>query len=86
MLKVMTPLWGTKHSSAPVRDAPTGDNKAAQVTAFQVFPKPETRDTALAWREAQAGANSEVFTKHETRITKHGFSEPRLCRIVASWY
>ena len=41
------------------------------------FTKHETRDTALAWREARgalwAGANSEVFTNHETRDTKHGF-------------
>ena len=35
--------------------------------------RPETRDTAIAWREAQASANSEVFTKHETRDTNHGF-------------
>ena len=33
----------------------------------------ETRDTAITWRAAQASANSEVFTKHETRDTKHGF-------------
>ena len=34
-----------------------------------VFTKPETRDTAIAWRAAQASANSKVFTNHETRIT-----------------
>ena len=27
----------------------------------------------LCWRAAQAGPNSEVFTKHETRNTNHGF-------------
>ena len=27
----------------------------------------------LSWRAAQAGANSEVFTNHETRNTNHGF-------------
>ena len=36
----------------------------------------ETRDTAIAWRAARgalwAGANSEVFTKHESRDTNHG--------------
>ena len=45
--------------------------------AFRVFTKHETRDKALAWREARgalwAGANSEVFTRHETRDTRHGF-------------
>ena len=75
-LRVMTPLLGTKTSSAPVGGAPAGDNKTAQATAFQVFTRPETRDTALAWREAQTGANFEVFTKHETRDTNHGFFRP----------
>ncbi len=68
----MTPLLGTKTPSAPVGDAPAGDNKAAQATVFQVFTRPETRDKAIAWREAQAGANSEVFTNHgffQTRNT-----------------
>ena len=60
----MTPLLGTKTPSAPVGDSLAGDDKAAQATSFQVFTRPETRDTASAWREAQAGANSEVFTKH----------------------
>ena len=69
----MTPLLGTKNPSAPVGDAPAGDNKAAQAAAFQVFTNHETRDTALAWREAQASVNSVVFTNHETRDTKHGF-------------
>ncbi len=36
----------------------------------------ETRDTAIAWPAARgalwAGANSEVFTKHEARNTNHG--------------
>ena len=73
----MTPLWGTKTPSAPVGDAPVGDDKAAQVTSFQVFTRPETRDKAIAWREAQAGANSEVFTKHEARDTKNGFFQAR---------
>ena len=73
----MTPLLGTKTPSAPVGDEPAGDNKAAQATSFQVFTRPETRDTAIAWCEAQAGANSEVFTKHETRDTKHGFFQAR---------
>ena len=27
----------------------------------------------LSWRAAQAGPNSEVFTKHESRNTNHGF-------------
>ena len=101
MLKVMTPLLGTKTSSAPVGDASAGDGRAARSLlscelwlgmgrlwrgmggmgrpvrtsnrAFRVFTKPETRGTAIARREAQAGANSEVFTSHETRITNHGF-------------
>ena len=73
----MTPLQGTKTSSAPVENAPAGDNKAAQATSFQVFTRPEPRVTALAWREAQAGANSEVFTNHETRDPKHGFFQAR---------
>ena len=86
----MTPLLGTKSSSTPVGDAPAEDDKAAQATAFQVFTRPETRDTALAWREAQAGANSEVFANHETRDTNHGFFRPetRLFRgsFGTCWY
>ena len=76
-LRVMTPLLGTKTPSSPVGDTSAEDDKAAQATAFQVFTRAETRDTALAWREAQAGANSEVFTKHETRDPKHGFFQTR---------
>ena len=37
----------------------------------------ESRDKAIAWRAAQASANSEVFTKHETQITNHGFFQTR---------
>ena len=37
----------------------------------------ETRDTVLAGREAQADANSKVFTNHETRNTNHGFFQTR---------
>ncbi len=40
---------------------------------FSRNTRPETRDTAIVWRAAQASANSEVFTKHETRNTNHGF-------------
>ena len=42
-LKVMTPLSGTKTPSAPVGDAPPGDNRAVRATAAKVFH--ETRDT-----------------------------------------
>ena len=63
----MTPLLGTKTPSTPAGDVPAGDNKAAQATA-------------LAWRAAQASANSELFTKHESRDTNHGlFSNHSLC-------
>ena len=89
-LTVMTPLLGPKTSSTPVGDAPAGDNKASQATSFQVFTRPETRDPALAGREAQAGGNSEVFTNHETRDPKHGFFRPetRLFRgsFGTCWY
>ena len=89
MLRVMTPLLGTKNPSAPVGDAPEGDNKAAQAVAFQVFTNHETRDTALAWRAAQAGANIRGF--HETRDTRHEsrlLSPPGRCfpaRCGAIW-
>ena len=124
MLKVMTPLWGTKHSSRarqgqvgwgkkpPGRHFPARCGAAwsgygaawaawgapsrcprnilTSNTAFRVFTKHETRDPAIAKRAARgalwAGANSEVFTKHETRNTNHGLFQPRICRIVASWY
>ena len=69
----MTPLLGTKTSSAPVGDAPAGDNKAAQATAFQVFMRPETQDAALAGREAQASANSEVSRKTKNKKLKTDF-------------
>ena len=38
---------------------------------FRVFTKPETRDPAIARRAASASANFQVFTKHETRNTRH---------------
>ena len=89
-LTVLTPLLGTKTSPTPVENAPAGDDKTAQVTSFQVFTRPETRDTALAGRAAQAGASSEVFTNQEARDTKHGFFRPetRLFRgfYGARWY
>ena len=69
----MTPLLGTKTSSVPVGDAPAGDNKAAQATAFQVFMRPETQDAALAGREAQASANSEVSRKTKNKKLKTDF-------------
>ena len=69
----MTPLLGTKTPSATAGDKPGEDRRAARAAAFQVFTKPETRDTAIGWRAAQASANSEVFTKHESRDTNHGF-------------
>ena len=37
----------------------------------------KTRDKAIAWRAAQASANSKVFTNHETRDTNHGFFQTR---------
>ena len=86
-MKVMTPLLGTKNPSTPVGDALAGDKKSAQVTSFQVFTRPETRATALAWREAQASANSEVFTNHEARDTKHGFFQTRITAFPwLVWY
>ena len=42
----------------------------------------ETRDPAIARRAASASANSEVFTKHETRITAFLFPCSRLFNIV----
>ena len=56
----MTPLLVTKTPPAPVGDASAGDGRVAQATAS-------------VWREAQAGANPEVFTNHEARDTSHGF-------------
>ena len=38
-------------------------------------PRPETQDTDFAWREAQASANSKVFTKHYPLVTNHCFQE-----------
>ena len=49
-----------------------------------------TRDTAIACRAARgalwAGANSEVFTKHETRDTNHGFLCFSRGSYGARWY
>ena len=52
---------------------PSGDSKESNPKPDQqVFH--ESRDTAIAWRAAQASANSKVFTKHESRL----FFESRL--------
>ena len=109
MLRVMTPLLGTKNPSAPVGDAPAGDGRAARSLLSCALwrgmgrlwrgmggmgrPEPlsahrrrrqqglsgfqETRDTGLpgAPRGVPSGPArmSEVFKKHETRDTNHGF-------------
>ena len=44
---------------------PSGEVKGERATNHETQP--------LTRREAQASANSKVFTNHETRITKHGF-------------
>ena len=67
----MTPLLGTKNPSAPVGDAPGGDKRASQVTAFQVFTRPETRDTGLpgAPRKPARIPRFSRNTRHESRDT-----------------
>ncbi len=47
-------------SRAPLRDSPA------------VRLSKRIMNQGLSWRAAQAGANSEVFTNHETRVTNHG--------------
>ena len=66
--------WGGYGAASAAWGAPSRCPRTVRAgnRAIRVFTKHETRDKALAWREAQAGANSEVFTKHETRITNHG--------------
>ena len=49
--------------------SPSGKVKGERVTNRETQP--------LTRREEQAGPNSEVFTKHETRIMKHGFFPTR---------
>ena len=49
--------------------SPSGEAKGERATNRETQP--------LTRREEQAGPNSEVFTKHETRITKHGFFPTR---------
>ena len=51
-------------SRAPLRDSP-----AARLSK-------RIMNQGLSWRAAQAGANSEVFTNHESRVTKHGLFSP----------
>ncbi len=66
----MTPLLGTKTPSAPVGDKSGGERRAPEPRPFRFSRnmRPETRDTAIAWRAAQASVNSEAFTKHESRL------------------
>ncbi len=68
----MTPLLGTKTSSAPIGDVPAGDERAARATAFKVFH--ETRDTKHSYCLARRASQREFrgFTKHESRNTNHG--------------
>ena len=49
------------------RVSPSGEMKGERVTNRETQP--------LTRRAAQASPNSEVFTKHETRNTNHGFYE-----------
>ena len=51
-------------SRAPLRDSP-----AARLSK-------RIMNQGLSWRAAQAGANSEVFTNHESRNTNHGLFSP----------
>ena len=48
-----------------------------QDTDFKGFKETRNPRHGFAWRDAQAGANSGIFTKHETRNTKHGFFQTR---------
>ena len=48
-----------------------------QATDFKGFKETRNPRHGFAWRDAQAGANSGIFTKHETRNTKHGFFQTR---------
>ena len=65
----MTPLQGTRTSSAPVGDVPGGDKRAARATPFKVFH--ETRDTGLpgAPRKPARIPRFSRNTRHETRNT-----------------
>ena len=51
-------------SRAPLRDSPA------------VRLSKRIMNQGLSWRAAQSGANSEVFTNHESRNTNHGFFSP----------
>ena len=76
-------FWVTRHESRPFRheSRPFFGLTECRLGATTVSPPGvlghETRDTRhesrLFPRAAQASANSELFTKHETRNTRHGF-------------
>ena len=56
---------------------------------LQGFPRVTRHKTRLLPGKRRKPARIPRFsriTKHETRNTNHGFFQPRLCRIVASWY
>ncbi len=75
----MTPLLGTKTSSAPIGDVPAGDERAARATAFKVFH--ETRDTKHSYCLARRASQREFQGFHETRITAFMLPYPRFPTI-----
>ena len=79
----MTPLWGTKHSSALAGDKSGGDSRAARSPLSCALWRGMGGYGAAwaAWaapsrcpRTVRTGNSAfRVFTKHETRDTNHGF-------------
>ena len=71
MLKVMTPLLGTKTPSAPVGDKSGGERRAARAAAFQAFTKHETRDPRHGFSLARGASQREFQGFHEKLKTKN---------------
>ena len=79
MLKVMTSLWGTKHSSAPVGDTSAGDGRAARSPLSRAL----WRGMGRLWRGMGGMGRPESLSAqhphqqhglsgfHETRDTRH---------------
>ena len=79
MLKVMTPLWGTKHSSALVGDKSGGDRKAARSLLSCALSRCGAAwgGYGAAWAATVPRAGNTagwVFTSHESRLfSNRGF-------------
>ena len=80
MLKVMTPLWATKHSSAPVGDKSGGDRRAARSLLSCAL----WRGMGRLWRGMGGMGRPEPLSAHTSAPATGPFGFSRITAYYAS--